>query len=95
MADRKKTQTTRRKPQADPPQAETQVKVAGATTKEPFKIVGDLWACIKNADGEIIGEEPIGKVALYKAQWGDLEKQIAEAWESYEAAQAQALAQQG
>lgn len=48
---------------------------------EPFKIVGELVGVVRNEDGEIIGEEVMGRVAIYAANFGEVDTIVAEAVE--------------
>jgi hypothetical protein len=49
-------------------------------TVEPFKIVGQLIACEKNENNEIIGERVVAEMVLYAPQFGELEQRVNDAW---------------
>jgi hypothetical protein len=58
-------------------------------TLEPFKIVGQLIACEKNAENEIVGERVVAEMVLYAPQFGELEQRVRDAWPDIEAAAAE------
>lgn len=49
---------------------------------EPFKIVGQIIAAKKNADGEIVGEYVFANCCFYAAQFSEISRMVADAWES-------------
>jgi hypothetical protein len=69
MSARKPPRTRGAKPRPRP---------AAVAPLEPFKIVGQLVGARKNEAGAVIGEEVMGKVAIYAAQFGELEKLVQE-----------------
>jgi len=46
---------------------------------EPFKIVGQLIGVRRNPEGEIVSEEPMGDVAIYRANFGRVAQLVDEA----------------
>ncbi len=46
---------------------------------EPFKIVGHLIGVHRNAEGEIMGEEIMGEVAIYRPNFGRVKELVEEA----------------
>ena len=57
-------------------------------TLEPFKIVGQLIACEKDANGNIVGERVVAEMVLYAPQFGELEQRVRDAWPEIAAAHA-------
>lgn len=51
---------------------------------EPFKLVGELVALVKNDDGEVIGEQSVGQVSLYALDFDKLPDRVAEIWPDVE-----------
>jgi hypothetical protein len=46
---------------------------------QPFKIIGQLVGVLYDADGNIVGEEVMGEVAIYRPNFGRVEQLIDEA----------------
>lgn len=46
---------------------------------EPFKIVGQLIGVLRNEDGEIVSEQVMGEVAIYRANFTKLEEIVDQA----------------
>lgn len=63
---------------------------ATVTELQPFKIVGQLIGARYNSEGDIIGEEVMGQVAIYRPNFGEVEKMVEEA-----VAQAQGASREG
>jgi hypothetical protein len=57
-------------------------------TLEPFKIVGQLVACEKDENNDIVGERVVAEMVLYAPHFGDLEQRVRDAWPDIEAAAA-------
>lgn len=92
MANRKK-QPTRNKPSEnghDPlggPEeavatARAEAEAAASPELKPFKIVGQLIGARYNADGEIVGEEVMGEVAIYRSNFDKVEQLVHDAVEA-------------
>ncbi len=46
----------------------------------PFKIVGQLVGALYDEDGEIVGEQVMGEVAIYRQSFGKVSKLVDDAW---------------
>ncbi len=46
----------------------------------PFKIVGQLVGALYDEDGEIVGEQVMGEVAIYRKSFGKVPKLVDDAW---------------
>ena len=55
-------------------------------TLEPFKIIGQLVACEKDENNDVIGERVVAEMVLYAPQFGELEQRVRDAWPDIEAA---------
>jgi hypothetical protein len=62
-------------------------------TLEPFKIVGQLIACEKDANDDVVGERVVADMVLYAPQFGELEARVRAAWPEIEAAARASAAQ--
>jgi hypothetical protein len=46
---------------------------------KPFKIIGQLVGAREDEAGEIIAEEGMGEICIYRSQFGEVEKLIEDA----------------
>jgi|GEM_PF-6899305 len=46
----------------------------------PFKIVGQLVGALYDEDGEIVGEQVMGEVAIYRKSFAKVPKLVDDAW---------------
>lgn len=73
MSQRKAQKQPRRGPGKTP-----KPKASNEAELRPHKIVGQLVGACFNAKGEIIGEEVMGEVAIFRAQFAEVPKLIEE-----------------
>jgi len=61
--------------------ARAEAEAAAQPELKPFKIVGQLIGARYNAEGEIVGEEVMGPVAIYRSNFSKLEQIVDQAVE--------------
>jgi hypothetical protein len=61
--------------------ARAEAEAAVSPELKPFKIVGQLIGARYNAEGEIVGEEVMGEVAIYRSNFSKVEEIIDQAVE--------------
>lgn len=77
---RRKRQATHTDPLAGPEEAaaaaRAEAEAAVSPELKPFKIVGQLIGACHNAEGEIVGEESMGPVVIYRSNFSKVEEII-------------------
>jgi hypothetical protein len=61
--------------------ARAEAEAAVVPELKPFKIVGQLIGARYNAEGEIVGEEVMGEVAIYRSNFGKVDQIVDQAVE--------------
>jgi hypothetical protein len=61
--------------------ARAEAESAAPSELKPFKIIGQLIGARYNAEGEIIGEEVMGEVAIYRSNFSKVEELVDQAVE--------------
>jgi hypothetical protein len=67
-ATQKRQKKRRRKPKTKPPEL------------RPFKIVGQLIGALYDEQGEIVGEQVMGEVAIYRKSFAKVPELVDDAW---------------
>jgi hypothetical protein len=58
----------------------TQQRVSDTPELRPFKIVGHLVGALYDEDGDIVGEQVMGEVAIYRKSFDKVSELVDDAW---------------